>query len=64
MLLDDVMSELDHERRERLAAELATGVGQTVITATDPGLVPIAAGISATQLAVAGGSVLSEAAAA
>jgi DNA replication and repair protein RecF len=64
MLLDDVMSELDHERRERLAAELATGSGQAVITTTDPGLVPIAAGISATQLAVAGGSVLSEAAAA
>jgi DNA replication and repair protein RecF len=64
MLLDDVMSELDHERRERLAAELATGAGQAVITTTDPGLVPIAAGISATQLAVAGGSVLSEAAAA
>jgi DNA replication and repair protein RecF len=64
MLLDDVMSELDHERRERLAAELATGVGQAVITTTDPGLVPVAAGISATQLAVAGGSVLSQAAAA
>jgi DNA replication and repair protein RecF len=58
VLLDDVMSELDQERRERLAGELVTAGGQAVITTTDPGLVPAAAG--AAQLAIAGGAVLSQ----
>jgi DNA replication and repair protein RecF len=39
MLLDDVMSELDAERRELLAALLRTD-GQAVITATEPEHVP------------------------
>ena len=39
MLLDDVMSELDGERRERLAAELRRG-GQSVVTATELEHVP------------------------
>ena len=39
MLLDDVMSELDAERREMLAAELRSG-GQSVIATTDLGHVP------------------------
>jgi DNA replication and repair protein RecF len=39
MLLDDVMSELDEARRERLA-ELVRAGGQAVITTTDPELVP------------------------
>lgn len=39
MLLDDVMSELDAERRERLG-ELALGGGQVLITATDVEHVP------------------------
>lgn len=64
MLLDDVMSELDPERRERLAAELAGGAGQSVITTTDPALVPVTAGTPVTQIAIAGGGVLSAAAAA
>ena len=39
MLLDDVMSELDEARRERLA-ELVRAGGQTIVTTTDPELVP------------------------
>jgi DNA replication and repair protein RecF len=42
MLLDDVMSELDSERRELLADLLRSG-GQAVITATEPEHVPGAA---------------------
>src|SRR5215208_756723 len=40
MLLDDVMSELDPDRRERLASRLAEGEGQAVITATEADHVP------------------------
>ncbi len=36
MLLDDVMSELDPERRALLARRLAEGGGQALITATEP----------------------------
>jgi DNA replication and repair protein RecF len=43
MLLDDVMSELDPERRELLVATLR-GVGQALLTATEPEHVPAAAG--------------------
>jgi DNA replication and repair protein RecF len=39
MLLDDVMSELDKERRELLAGLLRSG-GQAVVTATEPEHVP------------------------
>jgi DNA replication and repair protein RecF len=39
MLLDDVMSELDTERRELLAGLLRSG-GQAVVTATEPDHVP------------------------
>ena len=39
MLLDDVMSELDHERRE-LLADLLRSDGQAVITTTEPEHVP------------------------
>jgi DNA replication and repair protein RecF len=39
MLLDDVMSELDTERRELLASLLRSG-GQAVVTATEPEHVP------------------------
>jgi DNA replication and repair protein RecF len=39
MLLDDVMSELDRERRELLASLLRSG-GQAVVTATEPEHVP------------------------
>lgn len=63
MLLDDVMSELDAERRELLAQELARG-GQSVIATTDLAHVPGAGGESVTRLRVARGAVLQEALAA
>jgi len=40
LLLDDVLSELDPGRRRVLAARVAT-MGQTVITATHPGALPV-----------------------
>ncbi|HEY8467552.1 MAG TPA: DNA replication and repair protein RecF [Solirubrobacterales bacterium] len=40
MLLDDVTSELDPERRELLCARLLAGGGQALITATEPAHVP------------------------
>jgi DNA replication and repair protein RecF len=39
LLLDDVLSELDPARRRTLAARVA-GAGQTLITATDPAMLP------------------------
>ncbi len=51
MLLDDVMSELDPERRELLADELASG-GQSVIATTDLAHVPGAEGPRVTRLRV------------
>jgi len=53
MLLDDVMSELDPERRRLLIAELE-GAGQTLITATESVQVPDAEG--AARVAVAAGA--------
>lgn len=52
MLLDDVMSELDPERRERLATLLAAE-GQALITATEAGHVPAR---GAAALAIAEGA--------
>jgi DNA replication and repair protein RecF len=63
MLLDDVMSELDLERRELLAGELSTG-GQSVIATTDLAHVPGAADASVTRLRVSAGRILTEALAA
>lgn len=51
MLLDDVMSELDPERRRRLVAMLEAG-GQALITATEAGHVPAS---EALELAIANG---------
>jgi DNA replication and repair protein RecF len=62
MLLDDVMSELDRERRGRLAATLADG--QSVIATTDLDHVPGALDAAVTRIAVAGGAVVQEALAA
>jgi DNA replication and repair protein RecF len=62
MLLDDVMSELDSERRELLAGELASG-GQSVIATTDLAHVPAAAA-GVTRLRVSPGAILQEALAA
>jgi DNA replication and repair protein RecF len=59
MLLDDVMSELDLERRERLAGALRDG-GQAVVTTTDADHVPGAAAAGVARVAVAEGIVLCE----
>ncbi len=63
MLLDDVMSELDPDRRAMLA-DLLRDAGQSVITTTDLAHVPGGDAASVTRLAVAGGAVLRDAAAA
>ena len=59
MLLDDVMSELDSARRERLVELLMAG-GQAVITTTDLEHVPGAADEGATSLAVMSGRLVQE----
>ena len=63
MLLDDVMSELDGDRRELLARELRAG-GQSVIATTDLAHVPGAGDGGVTRLRVSPGAVLQEALAA
>jgi DNA replication and repair protein RecF len=63
MLLDDVMSELDAERRDLLAAELSAG-GQSLIATTDLAHVPGAADASVTRLRISPGAILQEAIAA
>lgn len=63
MLLDDVMSELDPARRRMLADLLRDG-GQSVITTTDLGHVPGGDAAAVTRLAVAGGAVAHDTAAA
>jgi DNA replication and repair protein RecF len=63
MLLDDVMSELDGDRRELLAHELGTG-GQSVIATTDLAHVPGAVDRAVTRLRISSGAVLQEALAA
>lgn len=63
MLLDDVMSELDRERRGRLV-ELLRGVGQSVVTTTDLEHVPGAEGPDVRRLQVVDGEVRADDAAA
>ncbi len=63
MLLDDVMSELDAERRELLASELRAD-GQSVIATTDLAHVPGAMDASVARLRISPGTVLQEALAA
>ncbi|MEX2252589.1 MAG: DNA replication and repair protein RecF [Thermoleophilaceae bacterium] len=58
MLLDDVMSELDGARRERLA-ELVRGSGQTVITTTEAANVPGSDADDVTIVELQAGSVVS-----
>jgi DNA replication and repair protein RecF len=60
LLLDDVMSELDADRRTLLVERLAAG-GQSVVTTTDLTHVPGADGPDVARLAVADGAVLEEA---
>src|SRR5450759_1844922 len=57
MLLDDVMSELDAERRDLLARELSAG-GQSVIATTDLAHVPGAGESSVTRLRISTGAIL------
>jgi DNA replication and repair protein RecF len=59
LLLDDVMSELDSDRRALLVDRLAAG-GQTVVTTTDLAHVPGADGPGVVRLAVEPGAVLEE----
>jgi len=61
MLLDDVMSELDPERRARLVELLRAG-GQSVVTTTDISHVPRATEPGIARLAIAEGAVLQDAA--
>jgi DNA replication and repair protein RecF len=63
MLLDDVMSELDGERRDLLARELRAS-GQSVIATTDLAHVPGATDASVTRLRISPGAILQEAMAA
>jgi DNA replication and repair protein RecF len=63
MLLDDVMSELDEQRRQLLADELSRG-GQSLITTTDLAHVPGAEGSTVARVRVAGGELHHEALAA
>jgi DNA replication and repair protein RecF len=63
LLLDDVMSELDAARRERLVARVRAG-GQAVITTTDLAHVPGASTPGVARVAVRDGALLQEAAAA
>jgi DNA replication and repair protein RecF len=63
MILDDVMSELDPDRRALLAALLCE-TGQSVITTTDLAHVPGADAAGVTRLSVADGAVLRDAVAA
>jgi DNA replication and repair protein RecF len=59
MLLDDVMSELDATRRERLVELLGSG-GQSVVTATDLEHVPGAEADGVEVIGVVAGQVLTE----
>ena len=63
LLLDDVMSELDAGRRERLVGRVRSG-GQAVITTTDLAHVPGASAPDVARIAVTEGHVLQEAVAA
>jgi DNA replication and repair protein RecF len=60
-LLDDVMSELDADRRALLVQRLDDG-GQAVITTTELAHVPGAEAAATMRLAVAPGAVLQDAA--
>jgi DNA replication and repair protein RecF len=59
MLLDDVMSELDSQRRELLSAELSSG-GQSVIATTELSNVPGACEAGVARLRVASGTIFGE----
>jgi DNA replication and repair protein RecF len=58
MLLDDVMSELDHMRREALVELLRAGEGQAILTTTDLEHVPDALEEGVMRIAVGHGAIL------
>jgi DNA replication and repair protein RecF len=58
MLLDDVMSELDRDRRQALVDLLRASAGQSVITTTDVEHVPGGDDDDVTHVAVSGGRLL------
>lgn len=60
MLLDDVMSELDRERREALVELLRAG-GQAIVTATDIEHIPGGADEAVTHFSVSAGAIHEEA---
>ena len=60
LLLDDVMSELDHDRRRALVERLRAGGGQTVVTTTDLDHVPGAKDGDVVRVGVAEGAILQE----
>jgi DNA replication and repair protein RecF len=60
MLLDDVMSELDHERREALVELLRGHAGQAILTATEVEQIPGAGDGGVAHLTVARGTILDE----
>lgn len=63
LLLDDVMSELDHARRRALVDLLSSTAGQSVITTTDLDHVPGAADPGVARLEASAGRLLAQAAA-
>jgi DNA replication and repair protein RecF len=64
MLLDDVMSELDSDRRDALVSLLRASAGQSVITTTDLEHVPSATEAGVARIAVTEGRLIQEARAA
>jgi DNA replication and repair protein RecF len=64
MLLDDVMSELDQQRRRALVERLRASGGQAAVSTTDLDQVPGGRDAGVSRIAVAGGRILQEAAAA
>jgi DNA replication and repair protein RecF len=60
MLLDDVMSELDHDRRAALVELLAEGGGQALITTTDLEHVPGVFAPGVARIAVAHGELVED----
>jgi DNA replication and repair protein RecF len=60
MLLDDVMSELDHTRREALVELLRSHEGQAIITTTELDQIPGATEEGVLRLSVASGAIVEE----
>jgi DNA replication and repair protein RecF len=64
LLLDDVMSELDRDRRSALVERLRASGGQAVVSTTDLDHVPAGRDAGVARIVVASGKILQEAAAA